>query len=94
MPTEDSLFSRRDIIRLSALLTATGALPFLNARAARAQDPDEPVRIGYLPITDATPLLVAHGKGMFEAEGLRLVAAVPDMLNGDTMGVLLLFAQD
>ena len=28
MPTEDSLFSRRDIIRLSALLTATGALPF------------------------------------------------------------------
>ena len=38
MPTEDSLFSRRDIIRLSALLTATGALPFLNARAARAQE--------------------------------------------------------
>ena len=30
MPTEDSLFSRRDIIRLSALLTATGALPFLS----------------------------------------------------------------
>lgn len=72
MPTEDSLFSRRDIMRLSALLTASGALPFLNARAARAQDPDEPVRIGYLPITDATPLLVAHGKGFFEAEGLAV----------------------
>ena len=72
MPTEDSLFSRRDIMRLSALLTAAGALPFLNARAARAQDPDEPVRIGYLPITDATPLLVAHGKGFFEAEGLAV----------------------
>lgn len=71
MPTEDSLFSRRDMLRLSALLTASGALPFLNARAARAQDPDEPVRIGYLPITDATPLLVAHGKGFFEAEGLK-----------------------
>ncbi|QAB00898.1 MULTISPECIES: ABC transporter substrate-binding protein [Agrobacterium tumefaciens complex] len=71
MPTEDSLFSRRDILRLSALLTASGALPFLNARAARAQDPNEPVKIGYLPITDATPLLVAHGKGFFEAEGLR-----------------------
>ena len=28
-----------------------------------------------------------------EADGLHLVAAVPDMLNGDTMGVLLLFAQ-
>lgn len=71
MPSEDSLFSRRDVMRLASLLTATGALPFLNARAARAQDPDEPVRIGYLPITDATPLLVAHGKGFFEAEGLK-----------------------
>jgi NitT/TauT family transport system substrate-binding protein len=72
MPTEDNLFSRRDIIRLATLLTASGALPFLNARAARAQDPDEPVKIGYLPITDATPLLVAHGKGFFEAEGLNV----------------------
>lgn len=72
MPTEDNLFSRRDIIRLATLLTASGALPFLNARAARAQDPDEPVKIGYLPITDATPLLVAHGKGFFEAEGLQV----------------------
>lgn len=72
MPTEDSLFSRRDIVKLSALLTAAGAAPYLNARSARAQDPDEPVRIGYLPITDATPLLVAHGQGMFEAEGLRV----------------------
>ena len=72
MPPEPPLFSRRDITRLSALLTAAGPLPFLKARAARAQDPDEPVKIGYLPITDATPLLVAHGKGMFEAEGLRV----------------------
>lgn len=72
MPTEDSLFSRRDIMRLTALLTASGALPFLNARTARAQDPDQPVRVGYLPITDATPLLVAHGKGFFEAEGLAV----------------------
>ena len=29
-----------------------------------------------------------------EAEGLRLIAAVPDQLNGDTMGVLLLFARN
>ncbi len=72
MPTEDSLFSRRDVVRLSALLTASGALPFLNLRKARAQSPDEPVRVGYLPITDATPLLVAHGQGFFEAEGLKV----------------------
>lgn len=70
MPTDD-FFSRRDLLKLSALLTASGALPFLKARAARAQEPDAPVRVGYLPITDATPLLVAHGKGFFEAEGLQ-----------------------
>lgn len=72
MAIEDSLHSRRDFLRLAALLTASGALPFLNARRASAEAPDAPVRIGYLPITDATPLLVAHGKGMFEEQGLRV----------------------
>src|SRR6476661_4061971 len=64
-------FSRRELIKLSALFTAAGALPLLRAYEARAQEVDAPVRIGYLPITDATPLLVAHGKGYFEAEGLK-----------------------
>ena len=70
MSSEDD-FSRRDLVRLAALFTAAGAAPLLRAAEARAQDPDAPVRIGYLPITDATPLLVAHGRGFFEAEGLR-----------------------
>lgn len=70
MPTHD-FFSRRDIMKLSALLTASGALPLLSAYQARAQEPDAPVRIGYLPITDATPLLVAHANGYFEAEGIK-----------------------
>jgi NitT/TauT family transport system substrate-binding protein len=65
------VFSRRDIIKLSAMFTAAGALPLLRSFEARAQEPDAPVRIGYLPITDATPLLVAHGKGFFEAEGVK-----------------------
>lgn len=80
MPTEDFLFSRRDIMKLSSLLTVSGALPFLSARKTRAQSPDEPVRVGYLPITDATPLLVAHGKGFFEAEGLT--AEKPTLFRG------------
>ena len=29
------------------------------------------LNVGYLPITDAAPLLVAHGRGFFEAEGLK-----------------------
>ncbi|KAA2212134.1 ABC transporter substrate-binding protein [Teichococcus oryzae] len=69
---DSEFFSRRDTLRLAGLFTAAGAAPLLRARAARAQPgPDAPVRIGYLPITDATPLLVAHARGMFEAEGLR-----------------------
>ena len=67
----EDAYSRRDLMKLSAILTAGGALPLLRAYEARAREKDEPVRIGYLPITDATPLLVAHGKGFFEAEGLQ-----------------------
>lgn len=33
---------------------------------------DDVVRIGYLPITDATALLVAHANGYFEEEGLKV----------------------
>lgn len=71
MAFEDQ-FSRRDLMKLSAVLTASGALPLLRSYEARAQEADAAVRIGYLPITDATPLLVAHGKGFFEAEGLKV----------------------
>lgn len=62
--------SRRDFLRLSALLTGSVALPQL----AQAADADEPVRIGYLPITDASPLLVAHANKLFEQEGLKVEA--------------------
>jgi NitT/TauT family transport system substrate-binding protein len=30
------------------------------------------LKVGYLPITDATPLLVAHNQGLFAAEGLEV----------------------
>jgi NitT/TauT family transport system substrate-binding protein len=65
--------SRRDWLKLSALLTAGGAAPLLAAFNARAQqEPDAPVRIGYLPITDAAPLLVAHNNGLFQRAGLNV----------------------
>ncbi len=53
------------------MFTAAGAAPLLRAGSARAQADDAPVRIGYLPITDATPLLIAHANGYFEAEGIK-----------------------
>lgn len=72
MCLDDFTHTRRDILKLSAMLTAAGALPLLNSLQARAaSEPDAPVRIGYLPITDATPLLVAHNNGLFEAEGIK-----------------------
>lgn len=72
MCLDDFTHTRRDFIKLSTLLTAAGAMPLLSSLQARAaSDPDAPVRIGYLPITDATPLLVAHNNGLFEAEGIK-----------------------
>ena len=72
MCLDDPTHSRRDILKLGALLTAASALPLLTSlRARAASEPDAPVRIGYLPITDATPLLVAHANGLFEAEGIK-----------------------
>ena len=74
----DCGMSRRDFLRVSALSTASIAAPLLFAGDAMAQQgpkgDDQPVKIGYLPITDATPLLVAHGRKLFEAEGLQAEA--------------------
>lgn len=71
----DCGMTRRDMLRLSALATAAVASPLLMANDARAQafkGDDQPVKIGYLPITDATPLLIAHARKLFEAEGLTV----------------------
>jgi NitT/TauT family transport system substrate-binding protein len=68
--------TRRDWLRLSTLAGASAA-PLLRAGDSHAQafkGDDQPVRIGYLPITDATPLLVAHARKLFEAEGLKTEA--------------------
>ena len=65
------MVSRRDLLKLASLFTAAGSLPLLQACQQRqASQPNAPLRIGYLPITDATPLLVAHSQGLFQAEGL------------------------
>lgn len=71
--SQDLLNSRRELLKLSALLTAGGALPLLQSfNAQAAMEADAPVRIGYLPITDATPLLVAHHNKTYEAQGLKV----------------------
>jgi NitT/TauT family transport system substrate-binding protein len=73
LPTEGAGLTRRDTLdRLArgglAALLAAGSLAPARARAAD----DDVVRIGYLPITDASALLVAHAKGYFEDAGLKV----------------------
>lgn len=60
--------SRRTLLKMSALAAFGGALPSMNAWADKKFDPV--VRIGYLPITDAAALLVAHEMGFLKKEGL------------------------
>lgn len=68
--------SRRDMLRLAAVggAGAAGLLRLGESRAQAFKGDDQPVRIGYLPITDAAPLLVAHANGLFQQEGLRAEA--------------------
>lgn len=67
--------SRRDFMLDSLALGGLAAAFGMSASTAawgNMQPPaDEVVRIGYIPITDATALLVAHAKGFFEEEGLK-----------------------
>ncbi|HEY0146576.1 MAG TPA: ABC transporter substrate-binding protein [Methylovirgula sp.] len=71
-PDAPQSFTRRrtlDVLAAGGLATLLATMP---RQARAATTPDEPVRIGYLPITDATALLVAHAKGFFQDEGLNV----------------------
>ena len=71
--------TRRNVLDYFA---AGGLAAMMGAHAGRAlaQPADGVVRIGYIPITDATALLVAHAMGYFEDEGLE--AAPPTLIRG------------
>ncbi|MCA1792414.1 MAG: ABC transporter substrate-binding protein [Desulfobacteraceae bacterium] len=59
-----SAITRRQFLQTAA--TACSSLAFARTVSAKKRK----LRLGYLPITDATPLLVAHGLGYFSREGL------------------------
>ena len=65
--------TRRDFLKLTSLFALSGSLPLLQACSENfAKNPNAPLRIGYLPITDATPLLVAIDKGLFKKRGIEI----------------------
>lgn len=75
-------FGRRrtlDMFAAGGLMAGLGStIAGMSSAAYAAQD--NVVRIGYLPITDATALLVAHGMGYFKDEGLE--APRPTLIRG------------
>ncbi|MEQ6917729.1 ABC transporter substrate-binding protein [Halomonas aquatica] len=77
--------SRRDFLldsmAMGGLAASLGMTASSSAWASNLQAPDdEVVRIGYLPITDATVLLVAHEMGFFAEEGLK--SEPPTLIRG------------
>lgn len=71
-------WSRRELLQFLGIGAGTlllGTSLWARRKSKQAQQliggsSDRPLRIGYLPITDAGPLLIAHAKGFYEAEGL------------------------
>jgi NitT/TauT family transport system substrate-binding protein len=73
--------TRRTLLKAGALAAFTGAAALAAARKGWAEKKFDPVvRVGYLPITDAAALLVAHEKGFFKKEGLDSVR--PTLVRG------------
>ncbi len=60
--------SRRQFLKTTGAICSSLFLPNTANVFAKKQT----LSLGYLPITDATPLLVAHGLGYFSDEGLKV----------------------
>lgn len=67
-PRDKTDWSRRKFLKNAAAACSSLILP--GSVPAFAGTPE--LKLGYLPITDATPLLVAHGLGYFSQEGLKV----------------------
>jgi NitT/TauT family transport system substrate-binding protein len=72
-PRFNSRLTRRQWLRYSGLAAASmGTAALLNSCDRWRPPVDDPVvRVGYLPITDASALLAAYDKGFYRAEGLE-----------------------
>ena len=74
------VLDRRSLLRVGgALAVGAGAVggaaalgSLVNAATSSRGAATDELRIGYLPITDAAPLLVAHGDGLYEQQKLTV----------------------
>lgn len=71
---------RRRLLLGGAAIGAVGGLAGITDLVAAAtgagNDSSDRLRIGYLPIVDAAPLLVAHGSGLYERHGAEVDSPV------------------
>jgi NitT/TauT family transport system substrate-binding protein len=69
--TIDPSLSRRRFIKVAAGSLATfSTFNILRGQSSVPQGVNLPVKVGYLPITDSAPLLIAHARGLYKDEGL------------------------
>jgi NitT/TauT family transport system substrate-binding protein len=69
--THLSPLTRRQFLKTASIGSAVGFASFNILKAETSQQTKPNVKVGYLPITDATPLLIAHANKLYEAEGLN-----------------------
>lgn len=72
--------SRRDFVQMSTRLGLLAAAAAALGSSCRTKNSEPVLKIGYLPITDAAPLLIGHARGFFEQEGL--VVEKPVLMRG------------
>ena len=64
--------NRREMLEMGGLAALGSAMPSVTfAKEDKNWDPT--VRIGYIPITDAAALLIAHELGLFKKQGIPSV---------------------
>ncbi|MEM9543482.1 MAG: ABC transporter substrate-binding protein [Cyanobacteria bacterium P01_E01_bin.42] len=72
-------YNRRQFIKLTRLFSTAVGLSTIAGSCGKSflseayRYSDRPVRVGYLPITDASPLLAAYDKGFYRGEGLDIL---------------------
>jgi NitT/TauT family transport system substrate-binding protein len=72
--------SRRDFVQMSTRLGLFAAAAAALGSSCRTKKQEPALKIGYLPITDASPMLIGHSQGFFEQEGL--VVEKPVLMRG------------
>jgi len=69
---------RRELLQMGSMAALGSALPSVTFAQEKKWDPV--VRIGYIPITDAAALLIAHELGLFKKQGIDSVR--PTLIRG------------